>query len=152
MNTSTADAAIQAGRPTEPKAPGPKALGRGLIRSWRFVTTLLATGFFAEAALAGAMLSGVAWAQRAHRATAGILIAFTLLAGLVALLALRRVPHGVRLGLILLALAVASVLQAALGVMIGKGANLAWVHVPLGVALVAVAAQTVAAARRLGTP
>ena len=70
-----------------------------------------------------------------------------------AALRLRRTRMlGLALILPLLALAVASVLQAALGVMIGKGANLAWVHVPLGVALVAVAAQTVAAARRLGTP
>jgi hypothetical protein len=121
-----------------------------LRRWWNGVTTLLVIAVFAEAMFAGAMLSGVGWARTAHTVNAGVLIASTLAAGLVSVVTLRRVPHGLQLGLTLLSLAAAVLLQAAIGVLAAKGANLLWAHVPLGVALVGFAAQAAAGARRLG--
>ncbi|MEX2250308.1 MAG: hypothetical protein WD671_11805, partial [Parvibaculum sp.] len=102
------------------------------------------------AVFAGAMLSGYGWARTAHLANAGLLIASTIAAGLVAVVTLRRIPHGPRLGLILLLLAAVVFLQTAIGKSAANGTNLMWVHVPLGVALVGFAAQAVAGARRLG--
>jgi len=124
-------------------APAPRA-------GWRMATGLLVLAVFVEAVFAGAMLSGVEWARRAHMASAGALIAFALASGLVALLALRRVINGRKLALILLALAVVLVAQAVVGVLSAKGANLLWLHVPLGVALVGLAGQAAATARGLG--
>jgi hypothetical protein len=96
------------------------------------------------------MLSGVDWARAAHSATAVALIASTLAAGLVSLVTLRRVPYGPRLAFTLLLLAVVVSLQTAVGKSSVAGANLMWVHIPLGVALVGFATQAVAGARRLG--
>jgi len=117
---------------------------------WSVITTLLLAAIFIEAVFAGAMLSGVDWARTAHRANAAILIASTLIAGLAAVVTLRRVAHGLKLGLILLSLAVAILLQAAIGALSAKGANLLWVHVPLGVALFGLAGRAAAIARRMG--
>ena len=118
-------------------------------RWWRLITIALVAAVFAEAVFAGAMLSGAVWARQAHALTAGLLTASTLVAGLVAIVTLRRVPHGATFGLMLVGLAAAIFLQAAVGVFAAKGANLLWVHVPLGVALVGLAGQAVAATRRL---
>ncbi len=117
---------------------------------WRVITTLLLAAIFLEAVFAGAMLSGIDWARTAHRVNAAILIASTLAAGLVAVVTLRRVAHGPKLGLTLLSLAAVVFLQAALGALSAKGANLLWVHVPLGVALFGFAVRAAAAARKLG--
>jgi hypothetical protein len=143
MSAENYDAALD--RPTDPPAPA-----RNLRRWWSVITTLLVAAILVEAALAGAMLSGAGWAHRAHALGAAVLIASTIAAGLVGVVTLRRIPHGLRLGMTLLALGVAVFLQAALGAMTAKGANLLWVHVPLGVALVGFASQAAAAARRLG--
>lgn len=124
--------------------------GRNMRRWWNVITALIAAAIFIEAVFAGAMLSGIDWARAAHAANAVILIATTATAGLVAIIALRRIPHGTKLGLTLLSLAAAVLLQTALGRMSAHGANLMWVHVPLGVALVGFATQAAAAARRLG--
>ena len=113
------------------------------------VAALLATGFFMQAVFAGAILSGVVWARQAHSATAVILVVASLAAGLTSAATLRRFRQGQRLALALLALAAATLVQAAMGAMSAKGANLIWAHVPLGVALVALAGQSVARARRL---
>lgn len=118
-------------------------------RWWRLITIALVAAVFTEAVFAGAMLSGAGWARPAHALTAGLLVASTLVAGLVAIVTLRRAPHGAKLGLTLLALAATVFLQAAVGALSAKGANLLWVHVPLGVALVGLAGQAVAAARGL---
>lgn len=123
---------------------------QGLWRWWGVITILLAADLFIEAVLAGAMLSGAPWARPAHAANAAVLVASTIVAGLVCLITLRRVPHGLRLGLTLLALGAAVVLQAAVGKASAHGAHLLWVHVPLGVALVGLATQAAAGARRLG--
>jgi hypothetical protein len=119
---------------------------------WGVVTTLLLAAIFIEAVFAGAMLSGVDWARTAHRLTAAILIASTLIAALAAIVSLRRLAHGLRLGLALLSLAASIFLQAAIGALSTKGANLLWVHVPLGVALFGLAARATTTARKIGRP
>jgi hypothetical protein len=117
---------------------------------WRAVTTLLAVGVFTEAVFAGTMLSGVAGARAAHGLTAAALIVAATVAGFVAMLMLRRVPQGRRLGLILLIMAATLFGQMALGRASAHGAQLMWLHVPLGVALMVLAMQAVATGRRLG--
>jgi hypothetical protein len=111
---------------------------------------LLVVAIFAQAVFAGLMLSGVEWARAAHSATAIVLIASTLTAGLISLATLRRIAHGPKLGFTLLSLAAVVFLQTVVGRSVAEGANLMWVHVPLGVALVGFATQAVAGARRLG--
>ena len=145
MNTADYEASVPARR-----TPGSAAPHRRARRWWSVLIALLAGAYFAQAAIAGAMMSGVEGARQAHALAAALLIAASLAAGLVALITLRRLPSGARLGLTLLLLAVAAIVQAAVGAMSAKGANLTWVHVPLGVALVALAAQAATVARRLG--
>jgi hypothetical protein len=111
---------------------------------------LLVVAIFAQAVFAGLMLSGVEWARAAHSATAIVLIASTLAAGLISLVTLRDIAHGAKLGFTLLLLAVVVSLQTAVGKSSVEGANLMWVHIPLGVALVGFAMHVVAGARRLG--
>lgn len=118
---------------------------------WTAVAALLVVAVFAQAVFAGLMLSGVEWGRTAHSIGAVLLIAATLAAGLVALATLRRTRHGPTLGFTLLLLAAAISLQTAVGKSVVEGANLMWLHVPLGVALVGLAAQAVGAARRLGS-
>ncbi|HEY1447153.1 MAG TPA: hypothetical protein VGF33_01320 [Caulobacteraceae bacterium] len=117
---------------------------------WIGVTALLVVAIFIQAVFAGAMLSGAGWASHAHSLNAIILIAATIAAGLVSVVTLRRIPHGPKLGLSLLMLAGLVFLQTAVGKLSAHGANLMWIHVPLGVALVGLATQALASARRLG--
>jgi hypothetical protein len=126
------------------------ANGPNLRQWWSLITTLLVIAVFVEAVLAGAILSGVAWARTAHSASAVVLIASTATAGLVAVATLRRILHGTKLGLTLLSLAAVIFLQTAVGRLSAEGANLMWVHVPLGAALIGFAALAAARARRLG--
>lgn len=119
-------------------------------RWWSAITNVLLLLLFSQAVLAGAMLSGIDWARRAHSTTALVLVASTVTAGLVATITLRRIRHGLKLGLTLLSLAAVIFLQAAVGVLSARGVNLMWVHVPLGVALIGFAAHATASARRLG--
>jgi hypothetical protein len=135
--------AIPVGRPAELHTPA-------LRQWWIVITALLAVAIFSQAVFAGAMLSGVGWASRAHSLNAFVLVASTVTAGLVAVVTLRRVPHGPKLGLALLLLAAGVFLQTAVGKLSAHGANLMWAHVPLGVALVGFATQALAGARRLG--
>ncbi|HVN01312.1 MAG TPA: hypothetical protein VMT68_13970 [Caulobacteraceae bacterium] len=141
MSADHYEATVRFGNPVEP---------RRLRRWWIAVAILIVAAAFIEAVFAGAMLSGAAWARAAHGTGALLLIASTTVAGLVAVLTLRHVARGPRLGLILLSLAAAIFVQAALGAISAHGANLLWLHVPLGVALVGLAGQAVAIARRLG--
>jgi predicted neutral ceramidase superfamily lipid hydrolase len=131
----------------QPTAHAPNA---NLRQWWRVVTTVLVIAIFAQAVFAGAMLSGFDWARAAHAANALVVVAATLTAGLVSIATLRRTRNGLKLGLLLLALAAVVFVQFALGRLAAKGANVMWVHVPLGVVLVGLAGQTVAGARRLG--
>jgi hypothetical protein len=123
---------------------------RNLRQWWSVISALILIVIFTQAVFAGLMLSGVDWGRTAHKVTSVVLIASTLVAGLVAVVSLRRIPHGMPFGLTLLSLEAALVLQTALGASSAHGANLLWLHVPLGVALVGFAAQAVAGARRLG--
>lgn len=127
-----------------------KELHRGLRRWWSTVTLLIAVTVFVQAAFAGAILSGVDFAYAAHKVTAAVLAASTITAGLVAILTLRSVPNGLKLGLILLSLAAVIILQTVLGKLSANGTNLMWLHVPLGVALVGLAMQAAMGARKLG--
>jgi hypothetical protein len=145
MSAREHDEGLDLARPTD---PGRRT--RSLRRWWTAITTLLAAAIFSEAVFAGAMLSGAGWGRTAHLVSAFVLIASTLVAGLAALVTLRRIPLGPRLGATLLLLAVVVFLQTAVGRSSAKGANLMWIHVPLGVALVGFAAQAAAGARRLG--
>jgi hypothetical protein len=122
----------------------------GLRQWWSIVAALIVAAVFTQAVFAGLMLSGVEWGREAHSATAIALIGATLAAGLVSIVTLRRIPHGLKLGFTLLALGVVVSLQTAVGKASVGGANLMWVHVPLGVALVGIAVQAVTGARRLG--
>ena len=142
---NTVNATVQLDRPGDASQPG-----RNLRLAWMVFTALLAAVFFTQAVFAGAMMSGVGWARKAHSLTAMVLIASALAAGVVSMITLRRIPNGPKLGLILLSLAAVAFAQAAVGALAAKGANLAWVHIPLGVALVAFAGQAAAVARRLG--
>jgi hypothetical protein len=117
---------------------------------WSVITFLIVTTIFIEAVFAGAMLSGIDWARMAHSLNALLLIASTSAAALVAVVTLRRIPHGMKLGLTLLSLAAVIFLQIAVGKLSAGGANLMWVHVPLGAALIGFAALAVARARGLG--
>jgi predicted neutral ceramidase superfamily lipid hydrolase len=144
MNTGKYDVAIHLPHPTDANE-----LNRNPRQWWTVITIFLVVAIFAEAVFAGAMLSGFGWARSAHLANAGILIISTIAAGLAAIVTLRRAPHGLKFSLVLLGLAVVVLLQAAVGKSASTGANLMWLHVPLGVALVGFAAQAVASARKL---
>jgi hypothetical protein len=138
-------AVVHAGGPTESSQPG-----RDVRQWWSVITSMLVAAIFGQAVFAGLMLSGVAWAREAHALGAVALIASTLAAGIAAVVSLRRVAHGLRFGFALLLLAAVLSLQTAVGKSMAGGANLMWLHIPLGVALVGFATQAVAAARRLG--
>lgn len=145
MMASKHGAAVHADGPTESSDPD-----RDLRQRWSVITSLLVAAIFAQAVFAGLMLSGVEWARTAHSTGAVVLIASTLAAGIAAIITLRRVAHGLKFGFALLLLAVVLSLQTAVGKSLVEGANLMWLHIPLGVALVGFATQAVAAARRLG--
>ena len=135
--------AVHLDQPTTSRAPGAG-------QWWSVVTTLLVIAIFLQAVFAGLMLSGFDWARIAHGANALVLVASAFAATFVSIVTLRGTSNGRKLGLILLGLAAAVFVQFALGRMAAKGANLMWVHVPLGVALVALAGQAAATARKLG--
>jgi uncharacterized membrane protein YoaK (UPF0700 family) len=122
---------------------------RDPLRWWSVITFLFAVAVFGEVIFAGAMLSGSGWARAAHAVNARILIAAMIAAGLVAIVSLRRIPQARKLGWTLLSLAGLVFVQAALGALSAKGANLMWIHIPLGVALFSVAAFVAMANMRL---
>jgi hypothetical protein len=117
---------------------------------WSVITALLAVAIFLQAIFAGAMLSGADLARAAHISTAIMLTISAVAASLVCFATLRRIPNGQRLGFTLALLAATVFLQTATGKLSAGGANLLWVHVPLGVALVGLAARAFACARKLG--
>ena len=121
-----------------------------LRQLWSSIAILLVLDVVIEAVFAGAMLSGADWARQAHVVNAAILIALTATAGLAAILTLRRIPHGMKLGLALLSLAAVVFLQVAVGKWSAAGANLMWLHVPLGAALVGFAVLAGSLASGLG--
>src|SRR5512138_1932252 len=56
----------------------PTEQSRHVARGWSVITVLIALAVLFEAIFAGAMLSGVEWARRAHAVNAGVLIASAL--------------------------------------------------------------------------
>jgi uncharacterized membrane protein YhaH (DUF805 family) len=145
MNTGEHHAAVHLGRPAELNQPG-----RNTRQFWSAISILIAAAIFAQAVFAGLILSGFEWGYAAHKVNAFVLIALTLIAGLLSVVTLRHIAHGPRLGFILLALAAIVFLQTAVGRSSAEGTNLMWAHIPLGVALVGFAMQAVTAARKLG--
>jgi hypothetical protein len=145
MNTSKLEASADFGQPIN---AGQQS--RNLRQWWSAIAILLAAAVFAQAVFAGLMLSGIEWGYAAHEVNAVALIATALLAGLVSIGTLHRIVNGPKLALTLLALALLIFLQTAIGKSSAAGANLMWLHIPLGVALVGVAARAVAVARSLG--
>jgi multisubunit Na+/H+ antiporter MnhF subunit len=121
----------------------------GVTGAWVAVTRLLMILIFLQSVFAGLLLSGEGWGRTAHRLTAYGLVAGVLLAGVIATVTLRRVPAGPRLATLLIALGLALAAQMAVGIMSANGERLLWLHVPLGVALVGFAAETVSATRQL---
>ena len=89
------------------KPRAPRAIGANMIRWWTMVTIAIGLVLFAQAVFAGAMLSGFDWARPAHATTALVLVGTTLTAGLISVFTLRGKRNGLRLGLLLLALAAA---------------------------------------------
>src|SRR5262249_45494952 len=96
MNADSYGVAARMGGST---VPGDRS--RNLRRWWSVITNLIAVAVLTEAVFAGAMLSGVGWARAAHGVNAGVLIASALIAGLVCVVVLRRVPQGLQLGVML---------------------------------------------------
>jgi hypothetical protein len=142
MSADRYDASLHLGQPQGPP--------RALRRWWGVTAIALVAAVFIEAVFAGAMLSGAGWARPAHAATALLLVVSSAVAGLIGLFTLRRVPHGLRFSLTLMSLAIVLFVQMALGRLSAHGAGLLWLHVPVGVALVGLAMQAAATARRLG--
>ena len=86
----------------------------------------------------------------ALRTTASLVFLAALGAGIAAAARLRGVPGGRRLAVMLLGLSVALFVQDGLGKAAADGRDTLWLHVPLGVAVVGLAAQASMGARRLG--
>lgn len=143
MNAEALDLSVSPGAPAAPES-------RGQRQVWAVVALLIAGGVLLEAVFAGAMLSGTLWARPAHFIVAFLLTLAALAAGAVAALTLRHVPQGPRLARSLLAIGGICIAQAILGVASAKGAPLLWAHVPLGAALLALAAVAALRARQLG--
>ena len=114
------------------------------------MTRLLVIVVFSQSIFAGVLLSGEPWGRTAHGWTALGLVIGTLVAGIVAALSLRGVGGGRRLSGMLAALSLLLFVQMVVGRRSAEGANLLWLHVPLGVALVGMMVQPAIAARRLG--
>jgi hypothetical protein len=108
----------------------------GAWKVWQAVTTVLMLAIFSQAITAGLLLRGDGWAQTVHRTAAGILVAATFVAGLVALVTLRDESRGRRMGTLLVVLAVGLVVQYALGAAAVDGKDVLWIHIPLGVGLI----------------
>jgi heme A synthase len=108
----------------------------GTWKAWQAVTTVLMLAIFSQAITAGLLLRGDGWAQTFHRTAAGVLVAATFVAGVVALATLRDERRGRRMGILLVVLAIGLVVQYALGAAAVDGKDVLWIHVPLGVGLI----------------
>ena len=118
-------------------APRAEAAAReGTWKVWQVVTTVLMLAIFSQAITAGLLLRGDGWAETFHRTAAGVLVAATFVAGIVALATLRDERRGRRMGALLVVLAIGLVVQYALGAAAVAGKDVLWIHVPLGVGLI----------------
>lgn len=120
-------------------------------RAWAGFASVMTWAIFLQAVTAGRLMSGDGWARDAHRLGAEVLFLATLAAGVAAAVRLRAVDGGGRLALLLVGSAVALFVQHGLGTAAADGEDTLWIHVPLGVAIVGLAARTTLQARRLGT-
>lgn len=136
-----------AAAPIPPVAP---PAGRAPARTWSVFTTVLTWAVFLQAVTAGRILAGDDWARDAHRIAAGLLFIAALAGGLVALVRLRDRAGGRRLGWLLVAMGAALAVQHRLGTAAADGGDTLWIHVPLGVALLALMIRVDMVARRLG--
>jgi hypothetical protein len=134
----------------EPAVPVAPVAGRA--RAWSAFTTVLTWAVFLQAVTAGRILTGDDWARDVHRTAAGLLFIAAVVGGLVALVRLRDRAGGRRFGLMLVAMGVALFVQHGLGTSAADGEDTLWIHIPLGVALVALMMRLGLFARRLGGP
>lgn len=132
----------------EPAVPADRAPAR----TWAMFTTVLTWAVFLQAVTAGRVLTGDDWARDVHRTTAGVLFLVAVGGGVVALVRLRDRARGRQFGLVLLAIGVGLFAEHGLGTAAADGEDTLWIHVPLGVALVALLAQATNLARRVGGP
>jgi hypothetical protein len=105
---------------------------------------------FFQAVTAGRILAGDGWARDVHRTSAGLLVVAAAAGGLVALVRLRDRAGGRRFGLMLVAMGVGLFVQYGLGTAAADGKDTLWIHIPLGVALVALMMRLDMFARRIG--
>jgi hypothetical protein len=107
---------------------------------------------FFQAVTAGRILTGDDWARDVHRTAAGLVLVAATVGGLVALVRLRDRAGGRRFGLMLVAMGVGLFVEHGLGTAAADGEDTLWIHIPLGVALVALMMRLDVIARRLGGP
>jgi hypothetical protein len=137
-----------AAQPAVPAVP----VDRAPARAWAMFTTVLMGAVFLQAVTAGRILTGDAWARDVHRTAAGLLFLVAVGGGGVALVRLRDRAGGRRFGLMLVAIGVGLLVEHGLGTAAADGEDTLWIHIPLGVALVALMVRLDMFARRLGSP
>jgi len=81
---------------------------------------------------------------------ASILVIVTLLAGVAALITLRKAVSGKRLAFSLLGLGAGMAVQMAIGQRVADGERLLWLHIPFGVFLIGMTANLFDVARSVG--
>jgi hypothetical protein len=136
-----------------PQPAGPvTAAGRAPAGAWIAFTTILTWAVFLQAVTAGRILTGDDWARDVHRTSAGLLVMAAVVGGLVALVRLSDRAGGRRFGFMLVATGVGLFVQYGLGTAAAHGDDTLWLHVPLGVAFVALMMPLNMQARRLGAP
>ena len=121
----------------------------GIGRGWFWFATATMAAVFLQSVTAGRILSGDHWARTTHRVVAGVLVFLVFAAGLAALVVLRDRTGGRQMAAALLGLAAGLAVEYRLGAAAADGEDAVWLHVPFGVAIVAVAAQANRLARRL---
>ena len=125
-------------------------MNANLIKFWAVFTRVLLIAIFAQSFFAGVFLSGEGWGRTAHRVNASILVIVTLLAGVAALITLRKAASGKRLAFSLLGLGVGMAVQMAIGQRVADGERLLWLHIPFGVFLIGMTANLFDVARNVG--
>jgi len=124
-------------------------VGRASSRAWITFTRVLTLAVFLQAVTAGRILTGDDWAGRAHRAVGGLVVVAAVAGGIVALVRLRDRAGGRGFGFALVAMGAGLLVQYALGTAAADGQDTLWIHVPLGVALVALMMRLDMVARRI---